>query len=201
MIEKVPALARLCKQLQGIPYLASKNLYRVATHFLTEKPERVKLLCDTLIEASKKITPCSICCVWKEKDRDCVFCADARRDHSLVCVVETWQELIAIEKTEGYKGVYHVLGGSICPLEGIGPEDLSINVLVKRVEIDTRIKEIILATNQTPEGEATAAFIARNLRETETNVSCLARGIPVGSSLEMMDKLTVYKALSERRPF
>jgi len=201
MIEKVPALARLCKQLQGIPYLASKNLYRVATHFLTEKPERIKLLCDTLVEASKTIMPCAVCCVWKEKERDCVFCADARRDHSLLCVVETWQELIAIEKTEGFKGVYHVLGGAICPLEGIGPEDLSINVLVKRVEVDLRIKEIILATNQTPEGEATAAFIARKLHLKEIKVSCLARGIPVGSSLEMMDKLTVYKALSERRPF
>ncbi|MCF7900333.1 recombination mediator RecR [Candidatus Babeliales bacterium] len=201
MIEKVPALARLCKHLQGIPYLASKNLYRVATYFLTEKPERVQQLCNVLIEASKTITPCSVCCVWKEKERECVFCADLRRDHSIVCVVETWQELIAIEKTEGYKGVYHVLGGVICPLEGIGPEELSIDVLVNRVAIDTRIKEIILATNQTPEGEATAAFIARKLRGTENKVSCLARGIPVGSSLEMMDKLTVYKALSERRPF
>ena len=130
-----------------------------------------------------------------------MFCADTRRDHTLVCVVETWQELIAIEKTEGYKGVYHVLGGAICPLEGIGPEDLSIELLAKRVGVDTRIKEIILATNQTPEGEATAAFIARKLRDNDVRVSCLARGIPVGSSLEMMDKLTVYKALSERRPF
>ena len=201
MIEKVPALARLCKQLQGIPYLASKNLYRVATHFLTEKPERVQQLCTILLEATKTITRCAVCYVWKEKENKCVFCADAKRDHSLVCVVETWQELIAIEKTDGYKGVYHVLGGSICPLEGVGPEDLSIEVLIKRVSIDPRIKEIILATNQTPEGEATAAFIAYKLKNTENKVSCLARGIPVGSSLEMMDRLTVYKALSERRPF
>lgn len=201
MIEKVPALARLCKQLQQIPYLASKNLYRVATYFLTEKPERIALLCATLEEAKKTIELCSICCVWKEKERDCVFCGDVRRDHTIICVVETWHDLVAIEKTEGYKGVFHVLGGAICPLEGIGPDQLYINQLLQRLNNSQDAKEIILATNQTPEGEATAAFIAQKLNGKGLAISCLARGIPVGSSLELMDKLTVYKALSERRPF
>lgn len=201
MIEKVPALAKLCKALQRVPYLASKNLYKVTTYFLTEQPERVKELCVTLLQAKETIIACPLCCVWKEKEGQCIFCDDVKRDHSLVCVVETWQELMAIEKTEGYRGLYHVLGGAIYPLEGVGPEDLSIETLLNRVQKTETIKEIILATNQTPEGEATAAFIARKLKDVPVKISCLARGIPVGSHLEMMDKLTVYKALSERRPF
>ncbi len=201
MIEKVPALAKLCKELQRVPYLASKNLYRVVTHFLTDSPERLQALCQTIIATREAIVACPECCVWKEKERPCVFCGDSKRDHAVVCVVETWQELIAIEKTEGYRGLYHVLGGAICPLEGIGADDLSINHLIARVTQHPEITEIILATNQTPEGEATAAFIARKLKDAALKVSCLARGIPVGSHLEMMDKLTVYKALSERRPF
>lgn len=201
MIEKVPALARLCKELQRVPYLASKNLYRVVTHFLTESPERIQALCQTLQVTRDTVMRCSTCCVWKEKEHPCVFCDDTKRDHAVVCVVETWQELIAIEKTEGFKGLFHVLGGVICPLEGIGSDDLSIGLLITRVDQHPEIEEIILATNQTPEGEATAAFIARKLKDKQIKVSCLARGIPVGSHLETMDKLTVYKALSERRPF
>jgi recombination protein RecR len=114
-------------------------------------------------------------------------------------VVETWQELLAIEKTGGYRGVYHVLGGVISPLEGIGPENLTINQLLNRVHEGAT--ELILAMNQTPEGEATSAFIASKLKGKSVVISCLARGIPVGSSLEYMDRLTLHKALSERRPF
>lgn len=201
MIEKIQTLSRLCRELQQVPYLASKNLYKVVSYFLTESPERVARLCSILEEAKKNIIPCPICNVWQERQSKCIFCSDERRDASVICVVETWHELVAIEKTEGYKGQYHVLGGAICPLEGIGPEDLSINALVQRVTQNKHIKEIILATNQTPEGEATAAFVAKKLKETSVSLSCLARGIPVGSSLEFMDKITVYKALSERRPF
>ena len=201
MIEKIPTLALLCRQLQQIPYLASKNVYRVVTYFLTEKSQKIEQLCQALLLAKERIVPCSSCCVWKEKEQQCVFCGDAKRDATVVCVVETWQELIAIEKTEGFRGMYHVLGGAICPLEGIGAQDLTIDVLVQRVAASTVIKEVILATNQTPEGEATAAFIAKKLETLSVSLSCLARGIPVGSSLEMMDKITVYKALSERRPF
>ena len=105
-----------------------------------------------------------------------------------------------MKKTASYEGVYHVLGGVICPLEGVGPEQLSIDALVARVD-QKNITEVILATNQTPEGEATAAYIAHALKDKHVAISCLARGIPVGSTLEFMDRLTVYKALSERRPF
>ena len=198
MINKLPPLKQMLKQLQQVPYLASKNLYRVSSHFLDMDFQKLEQFCNVLIEAKQKLEKCSICYAWKEKKETCLFCADTKRDQGLVCVVETWQDLLAIEKTGGYKGVFHVLGGSICPLEGIGPEQLSIGALVKRTQED--VKEIILALNQTPEGEATSAYIAQKLSSTVT-VSCLAQGLPVGASLEYMDRLTVYKAISERRPF
>ena len=201
MIDKIPTLQRLCRALQHVPYLASKNVYKVASYFLMAQEQKIEALCQIVLEARKNITLCSLCCVWKEREGTCVFCADTKRDSTIVCVVETWQELIAIEKTEGYRGMFHVLGGSISPLDGIGPSDLSIDVLVARVTADERIKELIFATNQTPEGEATAAYIAKKMVKEGLKLSCLARGIPVGSSLDMMDKLTVYKALSERRLF
>jgi recombination protein RecR len=200
MINDVPSLAQLLNLLQQVPYLASKNLYRVATYFLQSDQAKIDHFCAVLQQAKKNITKCATCFSWKEKGRDCGLCTASKRDQGMVCVVESWQDLLAIEKTSGYQGVYHVLGGLICPLEGVGPEDLTISALVKRVEQGT-IKEIILATSQTPEGEATACYIASKLKGKISLISCLARGIPVGFGLENMDRLTVYKALSERRPF
>jgi recombination protein RecR len=200
MIEGLPTLSHLLKVLQQVPFLASKNLYRVASHFLHMSPAQMQQFCTTLEAAKKKLTQCATCFYWKEVSADCLFCSSSKRDQTLVCVVETWQEIVVVENTKGYTGVYHVLGGSISPLDGIGPEDLTINALIERVEKGT-IKELILATNQTPEGEATATYIARKLKDKNIAISCLARGLPVGSSLEVMDRLTVFKALSERRPF
>lgn len=201
MIHELPnSLKSLIKALQQVPYLASKNIYRVSTYFLEMDQEKMDHFCKTVMHAHKNVVHCSTCFFWMDRGAECVFCASEKRDQTLVCVVETWQELVAIEKTGGYTGVYHVLGGAICPLEGIGPEELRIKQLIQRVQAGG-IKELILATNQTPEGEATAAFIAHHIRDFPIVVSCLARGIPVGSSLEYMDRVTVYKALSERRPF
>ena len=200
MQNELPSLDTLLKTLQQVPYLASKNLYRVASYFLHMKPERVDYFCRVLQEAKKNLHKCSVCFAWKEKESSCFFCSCSRKNQAVVCVVETWQELLVIERAGGYNGVFHVLGGAICPLDGIGPEDLSIDSLLKRVD-KKGVQEIILATNQTPEGEATAAFIASKLKNSSVKISCLARGVPVGSSLEYMDRLTVYKALSERRPF
>ncbi|HLJ31193.1 MAG TPA: recombination mediator RecR [Candidatus Babeliales bacterium] len=200
MIEELPTLAHLLKVLQQVPYLASKNLYRVAAHFLEMQPQQIAQFCAALEVAQDRLKKCEICFFWQEAAAECIFCSSSKRDQSVVCVVETWQEILAIEKTKGYFGVYHVLGGSISPLEGISADDLTINALVDRVEKGI-IKELILATNQTPEGEATASYIARKLKEKNITISCLARGLPVGSSLEGMDRLTVFKALSERRPF
>jgi recombination protein RecR len=199
MIEQVPALAQLIKALQQIPYLASKNIYQLTTYFLQLDQEKIEHLCSVLLKAHAKIVPCPICYVWKEFDGACTYCDAPDRDKSVICVVETWHELLTVEKTGGYRGLYHVLGGVICPLDGIGPEELAIAPLIARVQ--SGVQEVILATNQTPEGEATAAYIARKLMQTGIKISCLARGIPVGSSLAFMDRLTVYKAIADRRPF
>jgi recombination protein RecR len=200
MLEELPSLAHLLKILQQVPYLASKNLYRVASHFLEMQPQQVAQFCASLEVVKERLIKCEHCFFWQEISASCIFCASSKRDHATVCVVETWQEIVTIERTKGYTGLYHVLGGSISPLEGISVEDLTIDALVERVEKGT-IKELILATNQTPEGEATASYIARKLKGKNIVISCLARGLPVGSSLEGMDRLTVFKALSERRPF
>src|SRR3990167_8735180 len=200
MMHELPTVAQLLKGLQQVPYLASKNLYRVAEHFLTMDPERVKQFCALLLRVKENVVACDTCFTWREKDRDCMFCGSQKRKQNIVCIVESWQELLAIEQTRGYNGVYHVLGGIIYPLEGVGPEDLTIEQLVDRVE-KKNVTEIILALSQTPEGEATSAYIASKLHNSSVVVSCLARGLPVGSTLGTMDRLTVFKALSERRPF
>lgn len=199
-MQELPTLVHLLKILQQVPYLASKNLYRVAAHFLEMESQQMAQFCAALESAKKKLKKCDICFFWQEVSQDCMFCALPQRDQTIVCVVETWQEILAIEKTKGYSGCYHVLGGAISPLDGVGVDDLTINQLIERVDKGI-IKEIILATNQTPEGEATATYIARKLKGKNVIISCLARGLPVGSSLEGMDRLTVFKALSERRPF
>ncbi len=199
-MEGLPTLAHLLKVLQQVPYLASKNVYRVATHFLDMSPQQMEQFCHVLDAAKKKLIKCATCFFWREQAGSCIFCASPKRERDIVCVVETWQEILAIEKTRGYSGMYHVLGGAISPLDGINIQDLTIDALITRVN-SQQIKEVILATNQTPEGEATATYIARKLKDSDVIVSCLARGLPVGSFLEGMDRLTVLKALSERRPF
>lgn len=201
MIEQNPSLLALLKQLQRVPYLASKNLYVVAQYFLDLDMQAAEQFCRTLMTVKANLEKCIECWSWKEKDKGCPFCTAAKRDKQVICVVETWRDLIALEKTGGYQGMYHVLGGALCPLDGIGPENLTIKQLVER--ISRGCSEVIFAFNQTPEGEATASYIAHKLQKLESpvRISCLARGLPVGSSLEAMDRLTVYKALSERRPF
>jgi len=199
-LKGVPSLQKLVRQLQNIPYLASKNLYRVAAHILSSDTSKVEQLCSIMLEAKKNVVPCKICFNWAEGSELCKICLSDRREKSTICVVETWHDLLAIEKTENFNGLYHVLGGALCPLEGIGPDNLHIEPLLER--IDDSIKEIIFATNPTPEGEATASFIASRLESNQgLVVSRLASGIPIGSSLEYMDKVTIYKAMAGRQPF
>jgi len=199
MIHQLPTLQGAVKQLQQVPFLASKNLYRVLSHFLEMDQAKLDAFCAALQAAKKNLIPCVRCYVWQERNQKCLFCDNDKRDRSTICVVETWQELLAIERTEGYKGLYHVLGGNICPLDGVGPEDLTILPLIDR--IDEGIEEVILAMNQTPEGEATSAYIVQKLSLKNIKVSCLAKGVPVGSTLEFIDRLTMFKALTDRRPF
>jgi len=200
ILRELPSLEKLVKQLQNIPYVASKNIYRVAIHFLEVDDRQVEQFCNAVLEAKKRIVPCSICFNWSEKGSVCSICSQTKRDNESICVVESWHDLFAIEKAGGYEGVYHVLGGVLCPLEGIGIDDLTIDALLKRVD-KTLVKEIIFATNPTPEGEATASYIASKLKDSDAKISKLASGVPIGSSLNCMDRITIYKALLGRRPF
>jgi recombination protein RecR len=199
MLKHIPSLQRLIRQLQHVPYLASKNLYRVAAHFLTSDKKQVEQLCQAILDARERVRPCALCCSWTEDGEFCPICLSKNRDRSSICVVETWHDLMAIEKSDDYSGVYHVLGGSLSPLEGIGPDNLTIDALLDR--IDETVKEVIFATNPTPEGEATASFIASKLEGKGLIISRLASGIPIGSSLEYMDRVTIHKAMSGRQPF
>lgn len=187
------------RQLNQVPYLASKNLYRVVSHFLELDEEKMKSFCLALQEVQQNLKVCKSCFVWQEKDTGCLFCDDAARDRSLICVVETWQDLLVVERSDSYRGLYHVLGGAICPLDGIGPSDLHIQELLIRV--GQPVKEVILAMNYTPEGEATASFIARKLERSGVRVSSLAKGVPIGSNLEFVDRLTIGKAIADRKTF
>jgi recombination protein RecR len=199
MLKHIPSLHRLTRQLQRVPYLASKNLYRVAAHFLSSEKKQVEQLCQAILDAKNNIRPCKICFNWTESNDLCNICASDRRDKSSICVVESWHDLLAIEKADEYMGLYHVLGGALSPLEGIGPDDLTIDKFIKRIETE-RCEEVIFATNPTPEGEATASFIASKLRQ-DLRISRLASGVPIGSSLEYMDRVTIHKALLGRQPF
>ncbi len=200
MFQQLPTLQKLIRSLQKVPYLASKNVYRVAMHFLKSDAQNIEQLCNTILEARSKISLCPICCNWTEQQTACSICSAKNRNKSVICVVETWHELWALEKVGEYAGMYHVLGGVLCPMEGIGPDDLSIKQLVKR--IDKEVKELIFATNPTPEGQATASYIASKIDPSlSINISKLASGVPIGSSLEFMDRVTISQALSGRRPF
>lgn len=199
-MEKLQSLQQFLRHLQQVPYLASKNLYRVAEYFLMLDQEKTELFCAALLRLKETLEQCSDCFVWKDKTGSCLYCHSSQREKTIICVVETWHDLLAMERAGGYKGLYHILGGSLCPLDGIGPEELTIHDLLRRVQ-EQSIEEVILAMNQNPEGEATAAYIAHKLKESAVRITSLARGVPVGSSLEYMDKLTLFKALTERRPF
>ncbi len=200
MIDKLPTIKKLMRQLHQVPFLASKNLYRVTSYFLQMDQERLEQFCTTLKEAHDKIMQCQICFVWKEKNTNCVFCDDTNRDDTIICVVESWHELLVIERTQQFYGMYHVLGGVISPLDGISAKDLKIDELVTRVSLQGA-QEVIFALNQTPEGEATASFIARKLYGSSVKITCLAKGVPIGSNLEFVDRLTVSKALADRKIF
>jgi len=199
MLQQLPTLQKLIRQLQRVPYLASKNVYRVAMYFLITDQKSVEQLCTTILEAKKALTLCLVCRNWAEGNDLCRICLSKSRDTSAICVVETWHDLVALEAAGEFKGLYHVLGGSLCPLEGVGPDQLSIDYLMRR--IDGSIKEVIFATNPTPEGEATASYISSKIEEHTIKVSKLASGVPIGSSLEYMDRVTLCKAFLGRQPF
>ncbi len=200
MVKDLPAIHDLVDRLRRLPYLSSKNVYRVVGYILNAHSDEIQLLLDAIKNARLKLSKCLVCQNWVQESDVCGICGDPNRDKSVICVVETWLDLNSIDRSGQYKGMFHVLGGSISPLEGIGPDKLNIASLISRVE-SGGIKEVILATNLTPEGEATSSFISSKLATSNVRISRLASGIPMGSTLEFMDKLTISKALEGRIPF
>jgi recombination protein RecR len=187
----------LIDELGRLPGVGPKSAQRIAFHILQTDPVDVRRLAQVLIEVKEKVTFCSICGNVAESDT-CRICQDPRRDRALICVVEESKDVVAIERTREFRGRYHVLGGAISPIEGIGPDDLRIRELMTRLA-DGAVTEVILATDPNLEGEATATYLTRMLRPMGLRVTRLASGLPVGGDLEYADEVTLGRAFEGRR--
>lgn len=190
-------LAELIAAFQKLPGIGARSAQRLAYHILKTPREDVDALCDAMRSVKDLITYCSICGNMTDVD-PCVYCTAENRDARLICVVEQPENVSAIEKTRGFRGRYHVLMGTIAPLQGVGPDDLRIKSLLTRVT-EGGVQEVILATNPTVEGEATALYLARLLKPLGPRVTRIAMGVPVGSDLDYTDEYTVSKAMEGRR--
>ena len=189
-------LTKLTECFARLPGIGRKSAQRLAFHILRMPEEEAKAFANAILEAREKIGYCEICKNITDTPR-CAICSDETRDKSTVCVVEDPRDVIAIERTKEYHGLYHVLGGLISPMDGIGPENLFIKELLARLG-DGSVKEVIMATNPTVEGEATAMYISRLIKPMGIKVSRLAYGIPVGGNLEYADEVTLYRAIEGR---
>jgi recombination protein RecR len=192
----VGPIARLVQQLGKLPGIGEKTAARLAFHILRAPPEDATALSAAIIEVRQKIRYCGICCDLTDRD-PCLICSDARRDAALLCVVAQPQDVIAVERTGGFRGRYHVLHGLLAPLDGIGPDDLRIAELVKRCGAGAG--EVILATSPSVEGEATAVFIAKLVRPLGIRATRIATGVPMGGELEYADQVTLARAIDGRR--
>jgi recombination protein RecR len=192
----VPPIARLIEELNRLPGIGPKTAQRLAFYLLRRPREEVYQLADALREARDRVVLCSVCCNLTDVD-PCPICSAPDRDRGLICVVEDPRDVAAMERTRQYRGLYHVLQGAISPLDGVGPDDLHIAELLRR--LDGNVREVILATNPDVEGEATALYLVKLLKPLGTKVSRLAHGLPVGTDLEYADELTLARALEGRR--
>ncbi len=192
----VAPLAKLIEQFERLPGIGSKTAQRLAYFVLNMPKEQAKEFSTAIIDAHEKIRYCDVCCNFSDQDL-CPVCRSTSRDTSVICVVETPRDAIALENTHEYSGTYHVLHGAISPLNGVGPDQLCIKQLLNRLTDDT-VKEIIMATNPTVEGEATAMYLSRLLKPMGIKVTRLAYGIPVGGDLEYADEVTLARALEGR---
>lgn len=192
-------ISKLIDNFTKLPGIGPKTATRLAFYVLDMEEESVLDFAKALVNAKRQLTYCSICGHITDKD-PCTICTDSRRDQTVLCVVQESKDLIAMEKMREYTGLYHVLQGSISPMEGIGPEDINIPSLLKRLQNDT-VQEVILATNPNIEGEATAMYISKLLRPSGIKTTRLAHGLPVGGDLEYADEVTLLKAMEGRREF
>lgn len=198
----IATLSSLIEQFEKLPGIGSKTAQRLAYYILKMPEAEAQKFADSIMLAKKNIQHCNICCNLTDK-QTCSICNSISRDKSLICVVEDPRDVVAIDRTGEYNGTYHVLHGAISPLSGIGPDEIHIKELLKRIDNSTKdnpIKEIILATNPTVEGEATSMYISRLINPLGIKVTRLAYGIPVGGDLEYSDEITISRALEGRRP-
>jgi len=197
MPDFAPSITRLIDELRRLPGIGQKTAQRLAFYLLRTDREQALALSDAIREAKERIRECSICNNITDND-PCLFCASATRNKSLICVVEEATNIQAVEKTRQFNGLYHVLGGALSPLQGIGPDQLKIKSLIERLKGGT-VEEIIVATNPTAEGEATSVYLSKLIRPLGVRVTRIAMGIPVGSDLEYADEVTMMKAMEGRR--
>jgi len=187
----------LIEQLGALPGIGNKSAQRLAFHILSMPKERVKHLTETILDARENVKYCKECFTLTDRDI-CPICSNPNRDRSVIMVVETTRDLAAYEKTGKFNGVYHVLGGAISPMLGIGPNDIRLKELMTRLQSED-VKEVIVATNSSVEGEATAMYISKLVKPAGIKVSRIASGIPVGGDLEYIDEVTLLRALEGRK--
>ena len=194
-MSNIDSFSRLCAQLAKLPGIGRKSAQRMAYYLLSQPPEQVEALADAILTARRTVHVRRVCSNYTDQDV-CSICADERRDGSTICVVRDPRDVAAIERMRDYNGKYHVLHGTISPMEGIGPDDIRIRELLGRL---SGVREVILATNPDIEGEATAAYIARLLKPfSDIKVTRIAHGVPIGSDLEYTDEVTLSRALRGR---
>ena len=192
------SLNRLINELGKLPGIGGKTAQRLAFHVLSLSDREAEALASAIMEAKQTLHYCSVC--GNLTDRDvCGICSDESRDRSVICVVETPQDVMAMERIREFRGTYHVLHGAISPAEGIGPSDINLKSLIERLQRSDEVKEVIIATNPNIEGEATAMYVARLLKPAGIKVTRIAHGIPVGGDLEYADEVTLLKAMEGRR--
>ncbi|MFY9531541.1 MAG: recombination mediator RecR [Candidatus Acidiferrales bacterium] len=197
MPDYAPTITKLIDELKRLPGIGQKTAQRLAFHLLREDREQALALAEAIREAKEKIRECSVCNNITDTD-PCQYCTSVTRSRHTICVVEEPPNIMAVEKTRQYNGLYHVLGGALSPLQGVGPEQLKIKSLIERLK-GGQVEEIILATNPTAEGEATAVYLSKLIKPLGVRVTRIAMGIPVGSDLEYADEVTMMKAMEGRR--
>ena len=190
-------LERLVEELRRLPGVGAKSARRLAYHLIEADAEDVQRLVETILAAKEATHRCSQCFNLSAQD-PCEFCASSKRDRSMICVVETSRDVIAIERSGDYKGLYHVLEGALSPIDGVGVEDIRLKELMLRLQ-DNTVQEVIIATNATAEGEATAMYLSRLIKPAGIKVTRLAHGLAVGSDIEYADEMTLFRAIEGRR--
>ena len=199
MADYILPLQRLIEQFRSLPGIGGKTAVRLAFSLVEGKPERAEAFAEAILSARREICTCEVCGnIATEKE--CPICSDPDRDRSIICVVEDARDVMAFERLRDYNGLYHVLGGLLSPMNGVGADHIRIKELLLRLQ-DDKVKEVLIATNATVEGEATAMYLGRLLTPLGVTVTRLAYGIPVGGDLEYADEITLHRALEGRRTF